>query len=221
MFFRSLATSLQMRLHFTSDHHLEADSQSERTNQTLEQYLHSYCNYQQDNWAKLLPLAEFAFNNAPLASTRMLPFFANKGYHPCLQVRPLSNLASKSAKTYSNNLDVVLTNLKQTLMDSQARYQTHADARQTTPPRIKVGDSVFVLAKSIRTTRPLKKLSERYLGPFEVTGKPSAYSYQIKFPQHLQGIHPVFYISQLKLANPSKIPNHTNPPLHLSLSTAN
>ena len=122
MFFRSLATSLQMRLHFTSDHHLEADSQSERTNQTLEQYLHSYCNYQQDNWAKLLPLAEFAFNNAPLASTRMLPFFANKGYHPCLQVRPLSNLASKSAKTYSNNLDVVLTDLKQMLTDSQTHY---------------------------------------------------------------------------------------------------
>ena len=49
-FFRSLGTALNMRLHFTSGYHPEGDGQTERTNQTLEQYLHVYCNYQQDNW---------------------------------------------------------------------------------------------------------------------------------------------------------------------------
>ena len=83
-FFRSLATSLQMNLYFTSGHHPEANGQSERTNQTLEQYLRSYYSYQQDDWSKLLPLAEFAFNNAPSASTGVSPFFTNKGYHPRL-----------------------------------------------------------------------------------------------------------------------------------------
>jgi len=39
-FFCSLGTTLDMRLHFTSGYHLEANSQVERTNQTLEQYLH-------------------------------------------------------------------------------------------------------------------------------------------------------------------------------------
>ena len=107
-----------MNLHFTSGHHPEADGQSERTNQTLEQYLHSYCNYQQDNWSKLLPLAEFAFNNTPSASTGVLPFFANKGYHPQLQIQNPSELPSKSARHYTNNLDIVLLNLTQTLADS-------------------------------------------------------------------------------------------------------
>jgi len=46
-FFRSLANALDMRLHFTSGYHPEADSQTERTNQTLEQFLRIYCNYQQ------------------------------------------------------------------------------------------------------------------------------------------------------------------------------
>jgi len=85
-FFRSLAATLQMNLHFISGHHLEADGQLERTNQTLKQYLHIYCNYQQSDWAKLLPLAEFTFNNAPSAATGILLFFANKGYHPWLQI---------------------------------------------------------------------------------------------------------------------------------------
>jgi len=35
-FFRSLGTALDMRLHFTSRYHPEANSQAERTNQTLE-----------------------------------------------------------------------------------------------------------------------------------------------------------------------------------------
>jgi len=45
-FFHSLGTALDMRLHFTSGYHPEANGQAERTNQTLEQYLRIYCNYQ-------------------------------------------------------------------------------------------------------------------------------------------------------------------------------
>src|SRR5467141_3941898 len=56
-FFRSLGTTLDMKLHFTSGYHPEGDGQTERTNQTLEQYLRIYCNYQQDNWKGLLPLS--------------------------------------------------------------------------------------------------------------------------------------------------------------------
>ena len=83
-FFRSLGTTLDMRLHFTSRYHLKANGQAERTNQTLEQYLHIYYNYQQDNWSELLPLVEFAYNNAPSATTGVSSFFANKEYHPNL-----------------------------------------------------------------------------------------------------------------------------------------
>jgi len=87
-FFCSLGTALDMRLYFTSGYHLEENGQVEWTNQTLKQYLHVYCNYQQDNWSELLPLAEFAYNNAPSATTGVFPFFANKGYHPNLSVYP-------------------------------------------------------------------------------------------------------------------------------------
>jgi len=80
-FFRSLGTALDMRLHFTSDYYPEGDGQTKHTNQTLEQYLYIYCNYQQDNWSKLLPLVKFAYNNTLSAITGVSPFFANKGYH--------------------------------------------------------------------------------------------------------------------------------------------
>ena len=38
-FFQSLGTALDMKLHFTSGYHPEGDGQTERTNQTLEQYI--------------------------------------------------------------------------------------------------------------------------------------------------------------------------------------
>ena len=83
-----------MWLHFTSGYYLEGDGQTECMNQTLEQYLHVYCNYQQDNWSELLPLAKFAYNNAPSATTSVFPFFANKGYHLNITVHPKCDIAS-------------------------------------------------------------------------------------------------------------------------------
>ena len=93
-FFRSLGKALDIRLHFTSRHHLQGDSQTERMNQTLEQYLQIYSNYQQDNWSELLPLTESLYNNALSATTGVSPFFANKGYHPNITVYPERDLSS-------------------------------------------------------------------------------------------------------------------------------
>jgi len=94
-----------MRLHFTSGYHPEGDRQTKCTNQTLEQYLRVYCNYQQDNWSELLPLTEFAYNNAPSATTSVSPFFANKGYHPNITVHSKHDIASSRACNFTVDLD--------------------------------------------------------------------------------------------------------------------
>src|SRR6202047_514988 len=78
-----LGKALDMNLHFTSSYHPEGDGQTECTNKILEQYLRVYCNYQQDNWAELLPIVEFAYNNAPSATTGVSPFFAKIGRASC------------------------------------------------------------------------------------------------------------------------------------------
>jgi len=133
-----------MRLHFTSGYHLEANSQAEQTNQTLEQYLCVYYNYQQDNWSKLLPLAEFAYNNAPSATTGVFPFFANKGYHPNLSVYPEQDIASFHARDFVLNLDELQEMLKKEITKAQRQYQPSADSRQQQPLDFQVGQLVFV-----------------------------------------------------------------------------
>ena len=108
-----------MTLHFTSGYHPEGDGQTEWTNQTLEQYLQIFCNYQQDNWCSLLPLAEFAYNNTPSSTTGISLFFANKGYYPNLTIHPEHNLASTHAKDLAVNLDKLHQELKTTITKSQ------------------------------------------------------------------------------------------------------
>ena len=86
--FRTLGKALNMKLHFTSSYHPEGDGQTECINQTLEQYLCIYCNYQHSNWSDLLLLAEFTYNKPLNVTTGVSPFFANKGYNPNLSVHP-------------------------------------------------------------------------------------------------------------------------------------
>ena len=93
-FFWSLGIALDMLLHFTSGYYSKGDGQTEHTNQTLKQYLHVYCNYQQDNWFKLLSLMKFAYNNAPSTTTGVSSFFTNKGYYLNITVHPEYNIAS-------------------------------------------------------------------------------------------------------------------------------
>src|SRR5258708_16899324 len=101
-----------MKLHFTSGYHLEGDGQMERINQVLEQYLRAYMNYQQDDWAPLLPLVEFAYNNATSETTRVSPFFANKGYHPRMTPNLLALSSSSEAHSYIADLDHLHAQLK-------------------------------------------------------------------------------------------------------------
>lgn len=206
-FFRSLGKILGMKLHFTSGYHLEGDGQTEQTNQTLEQYLCVYCNYQQDNWLQLLPLAEFAFNNAPSVTTGVSPFFANKGYHPPLDIHPERDVASLAATDFAVDLVKLHEELRTAMADAQDRYQGPADKRRMPPPDFKVDQLVFVKAKYFRTTRPSKKLLERYLGPFPIITQPGANTFTLCLPSEFWAVHPVFHVSMLEPHHESNIPN--------------
>ena len=145
-FFQSLGTALDMRLHFTSGYHPEGDGQTECMNQTLEQYLHIYCNYQQDNWSKLLLLIEFAYNNAPSATTSVFLFFANKRYHPNITVHSKRDIVFFQAYNFAIDLNELQSTLKAEISTAQQRYQKSADAWHSFTPDFKVGDKVFVKA---------------------------------------------------------------------------
>ena len=210
-FFRSLGTALDMQLHFTSGYHPEDDRQTKCMNQTLEQYLYVYCNYQQDNWSELLPLTEFVYNNAPSATISVSPFFANKGYHPNITVHPKHDIASSRARDFAVDLDELQSTLKAEISVAQQHYQKSTDAWYSPASDFKVGDKVFVKAKFFQTTWPLKKLSEKYLGPYEIIAQPGTLSFTFHFPESMHSVHSVFHVSMFKPATSNTFSERIQP----------
>ncbi len=150
-FFCSLGKLLRMKLHFTSGYHPEGDGQTEHANQVLEQYLHVYTNYQQDDWATLLPMAEFAYNNAMNAMTGVSPFFVNKGYHPEFTMDLQVETSSAKAQAFMVDLEHIQVELKENIAQAQERHQKNADKHRVDPPELEIGDQEYVKAKFFRT----------------------------------------------------------------------
>ena len=79
---KKLNKMLGIETKLSTVYHSQTDSQTERTNQELEQYLRMYVNHRQNNWSEWLAMAEFAINNKVYTATKMSPFKVNYGREP-------------------------------------------------------------------------------------------------------------------------------------------
>jgi transposase InsO family protein len=81
-FAKGLNAALGIQLNMSTAYHPQTDGQSERTNQGLKTFIRCYCDEEQDNWHIWLPMAEFAHNQWPNATTKKAPFDLIMGYVP-------------------------------------------------------------------------------------------------------------------------------------------
>ena len=146
-FFWSLGTALYIQLYFTSGYHPKGNRQTKCTNQTLEQYLCIYCNYQQDNWSKLLSLVEFAYKNALSTTINVSSFFANKRYHINITVYSKCDIVFSWAYDFAIDLNELQSTLKAEIFMVQQHYQKSANVQCSLAPNFKVDNKVFVKAQ--------------------------------------------------------------------------
>ena len=73
---------LEVSQDMSTAYHLQTDGQTKRVNQFLEQYIHTFCAWDQKDLLQLLPNAESCYNNTIHSATKVTPFYANFGYHP-------------------------------------------------------------------------------------------------------------------------------------------
>ena len=62
----------------------------------MKAYLQAFVNFKQNDWARLLLIAEFAYNNAKNDSTSYMLFKLNCKYHPCIFYKKEEILDSRS-----------------------------------------------------------------------------------------------------------------------------
>ena len=95
-FWSSLCYFLGIKQRLSTAFHPQTDGQTKRQNSTMEVYLRAFVNFKQNDWARLLPMAEFVYNNAKNASISHMPFELNCGYHTRILYKEEVDFRSKS-----------------------------------------------------------------------------------------------------------------------------
>jgi hypothetical protein len=196
-FMCQMCTLLGITQNISTAYHLQTDGQSERANQWVEQYLQIYGNSQQDDWANLLPLAQFVHNSWPNASTKRMLFELLFGINPIVHMtRGTTNVLelNKRQEWLKGARECTQEAIRKTQEMWLKLCQRKKGQRQFRP--LEKGEQVWLEGTNLKLSHPSAKLAPRRYGPFPITDVISPVVYRIQLPPHWR-IHNVFHLSLL------------------------
>ena len=143
---------LDIKRRLSTAFHPQTNGQMERQNSTMEAYLRAFVNWEQNDLAHLLPMAEFTYNNAKNASTRDTPFELNCGFYPQVffedDLDPRSK--SRSVNKLANKLKELMNICQQNLLHAQ-KLQKKAHNKGMKPRSYAPEEKVWLNSKYIKT----------------------------------------------------------------------
>jgi len=142
--------------------HPQTDGQTEQLNQTIEAYLRAFVGKEQEDWVRLLPMAEFAYNNSTTTGNGMSLFYANYGFHPTAMDPTSTEPLNPASKDYAHWMNTVHDESWKGLEEAQERMRWYTDTARKEPPAYQIGDLVMLSGRNIKTRCPLRKLDTNH-----------------------------------------------------------
>jgi len=213
-FTRELYRLLGITLSTTTAYHPQADGQTERVNQELEQYLRVFVERAADDWDELLLTAEFQYNNHIHSSTQQTPFLLDTGQHPRMGFEPTQSPSHlETVNEFTDRMHSALTEAKVRISQGSGLHVSLLQQNVENPPQSTLPEIKSNLDGSdIRTSRPSKKLAHRFLGPYVVERRVGVYAYRLRLPPSMSRLHPVFPVVKLLAAPPDPISRRRSHP---------
>jgi transposase InsO family protein len=225
-FWHDVMQCLGVQRRLSTADHPQTDGQTERVNALLEEYLRAYIAHLQDDWAKFLPLAEFAYNNSYQTSIKTTPFIYIYGRSPRFSFDLPPAFKDDDARTFVEERRDARELAEDALKEAQENQAKYYNRRHTEAPVFDVGSKVSLSMKTLRTDRPRKKLDVKYYGPLEILevrrpedGDPDAppLVYKVKLPAKWK-VWPWFHVNRLEpwvSSSDNLRPNVAPPPIEV------
>ncbi len=160
----------------------QTEGQTKRQNSTIEAYLRAFVNWEQDDKARLLPMAEFAYNNTKNAGTSYTFFELNCSYHPRVSFeedvdsRSRSRSANELAEELRELMEVCCQNFLHVQELQKRAHDKGVKSRSYTP-----GEKVWLNSRYIKTKRN-KKLESKFFETFQVLHAVGKQEYKLELP---------------------------------------
>ena len=196
---RELNRMLGIESKMSTAFHSQTDSQTERVNQELEQYLRMFIDHRQEQWPDWLGTAEFAYNNKVHSSTKTSPFKANYGQDPRMGFEVRKKRKYKGAEKFVIKIKEVQKEAKAVLGKVQEEMKKYADRKRAEVDEYKVGDLVMLSTKDLKyqmVGRRTEKLTERLVGPYKIKKIVSSNTVELELPNTIK-IHLVVNVSRI------------------------
>jgi len=196
---RELNRMLGIESKMSTAFHSQTDSQTERVNQELEQYLRMFIDHRQEQWPDWLGTAEFAYNNKVHSSTKTLPLKANYGQDPRMGFEVRKKRKYKGAEKFVIKIKEVQKEAKAVLGKVQEEMKKYADRKRAEVDEYKVGDLVMLSTKDLKyqmVGRRTEKLTERLVGPYKIKKIVSSNTVELELPNTIK-IHLVVNVSRI------------------------
>ena len=210
-FWKELCKALQIKVCLSSAYHPQSNGQTERTNQTLEQYLRCFSSGSQDDWSSLLPYAEFAYNNSVHSATNQTPFWSNFGFHPSFLPNATPELSVPAVQDRIASIQQNFQRIQETMQKAQDDYKKYYNRGRKENPVFKVGEEVWLSSANLKLPFPSRKLGPKFIGPFKIKRMVNPVAFELALPSSYR-IHSVFHASLLKPVIPSSFPGREEPP---------
>jgi hypothetical protein len=148
----------------------------------IKAYLRSFINYEMHNWVRLLPMAEFAYNNSVTQATGITPFFANYGQHQGCTNPSTMPMSDNTQEGYTNYLVSVQGLVMRNLKATQERMKKYANLKCRDTPEFKIGDLIMLDTENIQTRWVKDKLDHKKHGPFTIEKVISLIAMRLSLP---------------------------------------
>ena len=197
-YWKTLIPLLETKLRMSTAYHSEINEQTERMNQSLEQYLRHYINTAQNNWVSLLSMTQLALNFKESDTMKTSSFFVNFRKEPHLFSSELLNWAAQSVIERTETLKRVHDNITR-MQHCSADYQNR---KRKMAPQLKERNKVYLLTKNLQTKKSSKKLDHKKIRSFYIRAAREEISYKLHLSSNIR-IHSVFHILLLEPADSS------------------